>query len=143
MKYTWQGVFPAVTTQFKADQALDLPATARQVEMLLQHDMHGIIMLGTVGENCALEPAEKLAVLQTAREAIRSRVPLLAGVAECSTAAACDSIAFSFVPEPCVLSNEAACTSGSRDRISRWGRSALPSRISLGLPLNTSAIVSQ
>jgi 4-hydroxy-tetrahydrodipicolinate synthase len=89
MKCTWQGVFPAVTTQFKGDQTLDLPATARQVEMLLQHGMHGIIMLGTVGENCALEHAEKLAVLQTAREAIHGRVPLLAGVAECSTVAAC------------------------------------------------------
>ena len=28
----WQGVFPAITTQFKKDQSLDLDATARHAE---------------------------------------------------------------------------------------------------------------
>src|ERR1700761_3509699 len=32
----WRGVFPAVTTQFKADQSLDIPATIAQVERLLR-----------------------------------------------------------------------------------------------------------
>jgi 4-hydroxy-tetrahydrodipicolinate synthase len=89
MQCTWQGVFPAVTTQFKPDQSLDLPATARYIEMLTASGMHGIIVLGTVGENCSLDRAEKLAVIQAAREAVRGRIPLLTGVAECSTAAAC------------------------------------------------------
>src|SRR5438128_529224 len=34
MKPRWQGVFPAVTTQLKKDQRLDLDATARHLEAL-------------------------------------------------------------------------------------------------------------
>jgi 4-hydroxy-tetrahydrodipicolinate synthase len=85
----WQGVFPAVTTLFHADQSLDLEGTARHVERLLQAGVHGVIMLGTVGENCALEYAEKLEVLRAAVRQVRGRAPVLAGVAECSTALAC------------------------------------------------------
>ena len=32
---TWQGLYPAVTTQFKADESLDLPATQKEIEALL------------------------------------------------------------------------------------------------------------
>jgi 4-hydroxy-tetrahydrodipicolinate synthase len=85
----WRGVFPAVTTQFKADQSLDLEATAAHVEHLVQSGVHGLIMLGTVGENCSLEPEEKREVLRAAVEAAKGRVPVLSGVAECTTAAAC------------------------------------------------------
>jgi dihydrodipicolinate synthase/N-acetylneuraminate lyase len=89
MGTSWRGVFPAVTTQFQADQSLDLPATAAHLEKLIAAGVHGIIMLGTVGENCSLEYAEKLAVLRMAVEHTAGRVPVLSGVAECSTALAC------------------------------------------------------
>jgi 4-hydroxy-tetrahydrodipicolinate synthase len=46
-------------------------------------------MLGTVGENCSLEYAEKLEVLRAAVRHVEGRVPVLTGVAECSTALAC------------------------------------------------------
>jgi len=46
-------------------------------------------MLGTVGENTALEPAEKRDVLKATIEAAEGRVTVLSGVAECSTALAC------------------------------------------------------
>jgi 4-hydroxy-tetrahydrodipicolinate synthase len=78
-----------VTTQFRADQSLDLDATAKHVEALLQAGVHGLIMLGTVGENGALEYAEKLEVLRSTRRQVGGRVPVLTGVAECSTALAC------------------------------------------------------
>jgi 1-pyrroline-4-hydroxy-2-carboxylate deaminase len=51
--------------------------------------VHGIIMLGTVGENCSLEYSEKLEVLRAAVKQVASRVPVLTGVAECSTSLAC------------------------------------------------------
>jgi dihydrodipicolinate synthase/N-acetylneuraminate lyase len=89
MKVNWQGVYPAATTQFHNDQSLDLPATAKHVERLLRGGVHGLIMLGTVGENCSLEYQEKLAVLRATVEQVRGRVPVLTGVAECSTALAC------------------------------------------------------
>jgi 4-hydroxy-tetrahydrodipicolinate synthase len=85
----WQGVFPAVTTQFQADQSLDPAATSAHVERLIRAGCRGLIMLGTVGENCSLEPEEKRQVLKLAIEAANGRVPVLAGVAECTTAQAC------------------------------------------------------
>jgi 4-hydroxy-tetrahydrodipicolinate synthase len=89
MSVTWRGVFPAATTEFRSDYALDLPATARHIDAMIRAGVHGMIVLGTVGENCSLEPREKLEVIRAAREVIAGRVPLLTGVAESTTAAAC------------------------------------------------------
>jgi 4-hydroxy-tetrahydrodipicolinate synthase len=89
MAIHWKGVFPAVTTQFKPDQALDLDATARHLEILIRSGVSGLVMLGSLGENTALEPAEKRSVLQMAIQVSNGRVPVLSGVAENSTAAAC------------------------------------------------------
>ena len=86
---SWHGVFPAVTTQFHQDQSLDLGGTSRHVEILLRSGVHGVIMLGTVGENSSLEYPEKLDVLRSVVTCIAGRVHLLAGVAESSTARAC------------------------------------------------------
>jgi 4-hydroxy-tetrahydrodipicolinate synthase len=85
-KKLWTGVFPAVTTQFKKDESLDLEATQREVEALLKGGVHGLIMLGTVGENCSLTADEKRKVLSATKEAVRGQVPVVSGVAEYSTA---------------------------------------------------------
>jgi 4-hydroxy-tetrahydrodipicolinate synthase len=89
MHVSWKGIFPAVTTQFKADQSLDVAATTHHLGRLLEAGMDGLILLGTVGENCSLEYAEKLDVLRAAVRFVGGRVPVLSGVAECSTALAC------------------------------------------------------
>jgi 1-pyrroline-4-hydroxy-2-carboxylate deaminase len=89
MHVNWKGIFPAVTTQFKSDQSLDVPATTNHLGRLLEAGMDGLIMLGTVGENCSLEPAEKRAVMRLAVERAKGRVPVLSGVAEYTTAGAC------------------------------------------------------
>jgi 1-pyrroline-4-hydroxy-2-carboxylate deaminase len=89
MDVAWNGVFPAATTQFRPDQRLDLEATAKHLSVLLDAGVDGLIMLGTVGENCSLEYGEKLDVLRMAVATARMRVPVLTGVAECTTALAC------------------------------------------------------
>src|SRR5438067_2193199 len=89
MNPTWHGVFPAVTTQFHEDGSLDPEATARHLEALLAAGVQGLVMLGSLGENTALEPEEKRQVVQLAVRTSAGRVPVLSGVAECSTAAAC------------------------------------------------------
>jgi 4-hydroxy-tetrahydrodipicolinate synthase len=85
----WKGVFPAVTTQFKPDQSIDVAATAAHIERLLRGGVHGFIMLGTVGENCSLDAEEKRQVLKLAVDTVKGRVPVLAGTAEYTTATAC------------------------------------------------------
>ena len=89
MQTNWKGVFPAVTTQFNQDQSLDLEATARHIDVLIDSGVSGLVMLGSLGENTALEPEEKRQVVDLAMRTSRGRVPVLSGVAECSTAAAC------------------------------------------------------
>ena len=85
----WKGVFPAATTQLNPDQSLDLDATARHLEILIQSGVHGIVMCGSLGENQTLLPEEKRDVVRMAISAVNKRVPVLSGVAENSTAAAC------------------------------------------------------
>jgi 4-hydroxy-tetrahydrodipicolinate synthase len=89
MKVNWKGVFPALTTQFGSDQSLDLAATAKHLEIMIDAGIHGVVLLGTVGENTALEYDEKLAVLQEMKRTVRGRIPVLAGVAEYTTSLAC------------------------------------------------------
>jgi 1-pyrroline-4-hydroxy-2-carboxylate deaminase len=85
----WRGVFPAVTTQLKQDQSLDLDATARHLEALLDSGVTGLILLGSLGENQSLAPEEKRQIVEGAVKVARGRVPVLSGVAENSTALAC------------------------------------------------------
>jgi len=89
MAVSWHGVYPAVTTQFHPDQSLNLEGTLQHVDALLREGVHGLIMLGTVGENCSLEYREKLVVLKATVQHLQKRVPVLTGVAECTTALAC------------------------------------------------------
>jgi len=89
MRPYWQGVFPAVTTQLRKDQSLDLGATARHLEALIESGVAGLIVCGSLGENQTLDPEEKCHVVKRAVEVAKGRVPVLSGVAESSTAAAC------------------------------------------------------
>ena len=89
MNVDWQGVFPASLTFFRDDHSLDLAAIGRHLNVLIESGCRGVVMLGTLGENTSLEFAEKLEVVRTAVAAVGRRVPVLAGVAECSTALAC------------------------------------------------------
>jgi 4-hydroxy-tetrahydrodipicolinate synthase len=85
----WQGVFPAITTQFKRDQSLDLEATARHADALIDSGVTGIIFLGSLGENQTLLPEEKRRVMEAMVKAVNGRVPVLSGVAESSRGEAC------------------------------------------------------
>ncbi len=84
----WSGVFPAVVTQLHEDQSLDLPASARHFEDLIDSGISGLIVCGSLGENQCLQPDEKRAVLKCAIDTAKGRIPVVSGVAEMSTRAA-------------------------------------------------------
>jgi len=88
-KAHWRGVFPAITTQLRKDQSIDLDATARHADALIGSGVSGIIFLGSLGENQALLPEEKRRVIEAMVKVVNGRVPVLSGVAETSTAEAC------------------------------------------------------
>ena len=89
MSIEWQGVFPAAVTHFHDDFSVDIDATLAHVGAMLDAGVHGMIMLGTVGENCSLSHEEKRDVLRRTVEYVGGRVPVLSGVAEYTTAGAC------------------------------------------------------
>lgn len=68
LEMTWKGVFPAVTTQFNEDLSVDLKGTQKVIDALINDGVHGLVMMGTCGENNSLEPAEKVQILEAARE---------------------------------------------------------------------------
>ena len=88
MQVSWHGVFPAITTQFRPDQSLDLAATAKHLNAMIDAGIHGVVLLGTVGENTALEYSEKLEVIREMKRVAAGRIPVLSGVAEYTTALA-------------------------------------------------------
>jgi len=85
---TWSGVFPAATTQFDAALEVDLAATRGVQKTLLEEGVHGLVLMGTVGEGNSLSAEEKRSVLQGAVEVAEGTVPIIAGVSEVTTAAA-------------------------------------------------------
>lgn len=84
-KVSWQGVFPAVTTQFRDDFSLDVEATHRVMSALVRDGVSGLVVCGTVGENGTLTREEKVQVWEAAVDAAKGRVPVIAGVAELTT----------------------------------------------------------
>jgi 1-pyrroline-4-hydroxy-2-carboxylate deaminase len=90
-KVTWQGVFPAVTTQFRADLSVDVDATAKVMDALIQDGVSGLIVCGTVGENCSLSTREKVEIMEAGRAVAKGRVPVICGIAEFTTAFAIDT----------------------------------------------------
>jgi 4-hydroxy-tetrahydrodipicolinate synthase len=88
LKCPWSGVFPAATTQFDTAGNVDLAATQAVQAALVRDGVHGLVLLGTVGENNSLSAEEKRSVLKAAVATVGGKVPLLTGVSEFTTAAA-------------------------------------------------------
>ena len=84
----WAGVFPAATTQFDFGLQLDLPATQGMQVALVRDGVHGMVVLGTVGENNSLSADEKRAVLRATVAAVGGKIPIISGVSEFTTASA-------------------------------------------------------
>lgn len=85
MAVNWQGVYPAVTTQYNDDLSINFDATQKMVDTIINEGVDGIIALGTVGENASHTREEKIAILKAVKEVVADRVPVLSGVAETST----------------------------------------------------------
>jgi 4-hydroxy-tetrahydrodipicolinate synthase len=84
-KVDWRGVFPALTTKFTADDRLDWEAMERHLEFQLDAGVHGIIILGSLGETSTLRHAEKLELVKFFTRADLGGRPLVACIAESST----------------------------------------------------------
>ena len=84
----WHGVFPAITTPFSDDLAVDHDFLRDHTAWLIDHGCDGIVALGSLGEGATLDFDEKVDVLRSCRAALGTHTPLVAGISALSTAEA-------------------------------------------------------
>ena len=84
MKPTWKGVYPAVTTKFKANGELDIPAFLKNIDCQVESGVSGIIIGGSLGESSTLSADEKIQLVE-ALSPYRSKLPVIMNIAESST----------------------------------------------------------
>ena len=85
MNFNWQGVMPALTTQFDAQEQLNLEAFELNLVAQIEAGVHGIVLGGTLGEASTLTADEKVALLKKAQDVISGRIPVIINIAEQST----------------------------------------------------------
>ena len=76
----FEGIIPAVTTPFTADDQVDVPALKENVEKLIEAGVHGFVATGTMGEAGSLTREERALVVRSVVEAADGRVPVTVGV---------------------------------------------------------------
>ena len=75
-----KGVFVIMATPFTDDGALDLQSADRLVEFYLEEGVHGVTVLGVMGEAPKLSLAEQVEFTQHVLKRIDGRVPVIVGV---------------------------------------------------------------
>ena len=87
MQPSWQGVYPAVTTKFTAEGAIDAEAFIKGIRAQINAGVHGIIVGGSLGESSTLTHEERIELLHLAKSAAE-KIPVLVNVAEGATSSA-------------------------------------------------------
>ncbi len=80
------GIIPPVISPLTPDEEVDRPAVKRFVDFLIAGGVHGLFILGSMGEGPYLRPAVRRELAEATVEAAAGRVPVLAGALESSTA---------------------------------------------------------
>jgi 4-hydroxy-tetrahydrodipicolinate synthase len=82
------GSYPPLVTPFRRGQ-VDHDAYARLIEHQIAHGTHGIVVNGTTSEPTTLTPDERNALVRTAIEVARGRIPVVAQTGSQSHAETC------------------------------------------------------
>ncbi len=82
---SWNGVYPALTTKFTADDKLDFPLFEKNLKAQLDAGVEGVILGGTLGEASVLSNEEKFDLVRFTVERVGGKVPVIMNIAEGST----------------------------------------------------------
>ena len=94
MAITWNGVYPALTTQFTKDDNLDLPLFEKNLQAQIEAGIDGIILGGTLGESSVLSTGEKEKLVKFAIEKVAGKIPVILNIAEGSTREALEQVEY-------------------------------------------------
>ncbi len=88
------GSLVAIATPMQEGGALDFPALGRLVDFHVDGGTAGIVIVGTTGESPTVDVEEHCALIRTAIELARGRVPVIAGTGANSTREAIELTAY-------------------------------------------------
>lgn len=80
-----KGVFIISATPFSDDQTLDLDSTDHLVDFYLEKGVHGITILGMMGEAPKLTSEESISFMNRVLRRVDGRVPVIVGVSNAGT----------------------------------------------------------
>lgn len=81
----WTGVYPAMLTPFKEDDAIDFEFFEKNIHAQLQAGVQGLIIGGSLGEASTLTWQEVKQLLLYAKKSTKDLVPVIVNIAEQST----------------------------------------------------------
>ncbi|OWT59203.1 dihydrodipicolinate synthase family protein [Candidimonas nitroreducens] len=82
MRNDFHGIYPMLYTFYDDHGGLDHDAFVRQIEACIASGVHGIALLGIVGEYNKLDIREKMKIVEWALETVAGRVPVAVTVSE-------------------------------------------------------------
>lgn len=80
-----EGIYCALVTPLNSDESIDTRGTQRLVKKVLAGGVHGILALGSTGEQMALTTGAKEAFLKQLRRDIPTEIPMMVGCGATST----------------------------------------------------------
>ncbi len=81
----WKGAYTILLTAYTEDGGIDGDAMRSSVDFVIESGVHGVVALGSYGENPYLRQDEKKEVFDTVIDQVNGRVPVIAGTGEVST----------------------------------------------------------
>ncbi len=85
MSINWKGVFPALTTKFTSDDAVDLEMFRVNLDAQMKAGIHGMILGGSLGEASVLTTEEKSTLVKFAVDYVEDKIPVVLNIAEGAT----------------------------------------------------------
>ena len=74
----WNGVFPAITTPFKADDSIDIELFGRHIAWMADRGCNAFVTPGSLGEGGLVSLDEKRALWTRAVEVLANELPVVA-----------------------------------------------------------------
>ncbi len=85
MTVLWEGVYPATTTKFTADDQLDFAAIAQNFQAQMDAGVDALILGGSLGEASTLDTDEKLELLRFTLDLVKGKMPVILNITEGAT----------------------------------------------------------
>ena len=81
----WEGIFSILMTAYTRSGDIDAEAMRSSIDFVIEGGVHGVVALGSVGENPYLSQKEKRRVIDIVVDEVNGRVPVVVGTGEVST----------------------------------------------------------